>query len=146
MLAYTGHELHELKLFIVVEHLQLVAVYTMLHSRSCNCSNHPRVKVTHAFLQCRCVKVPLFPTIPIDHVIPDVFHLFLRVTDVLFNRKSEGKMGLSDVHKLNLYTHLSSVSGHMSRSTYCRVVARMSGKARVYVLFIQTHLHRVEMM
>ena len=42
-------ELHELKL---VEHLQLVAFYTMVHSRSCNCSNHPRVKVTHAFLQC----------------------------------------------------------------------------------------------
>ena len=39
-----------------------------------------------------------------------------------------------------------SVSGHMSRSTYCRAVARMSGKARVYVLFLQTHLHRVEMM
>ena len=28
---------------------------------------------------------PLFPTIPLDHVIPDVLHLFLRVTDVLFN-------------------------------------------------------------
>ena len=32
-----------------------------------------------------CVHPPLFPTIPLDHVIPDVLHLFLRVTDVLFN-------------------------------------------------------------
>ena len=36
-----------------------------------------------------------------------------------------------------------SVSGHMLHSTYCRAVARMSGKA---ILFLQTHLHRVEMM
>ena len=28
---------------------------------------------------------PLFPTIPLDHVVPNVLHLFLRVTDVLFN-------------------------------------------------------------
>lgn len=28
---------------------------------------------------------PLFPTVPIDHVVPDLLHLFLRVTDVLFN-------------------------------------------------------------
>lgn len=32
-----------------------------------------------------CVHPPLFPTIPLDHVIPDVLHLFPRVTDVLFN-------------------------------------------------------------
>ena len=32
-----------------------------------------------------CAHPPLFPTIPLDHVVPDVLHLFLRVTDVLFN-------------------------------------------------------------
>ena len=32
-----------------------------------------------------CVNQPLFPTIPIDHVVPDVLHLFLRITDVLIN-------------------------------------------------------------
>ena len=32
-----------------------------------------------------CAHAPLFPTIPLDHVVPDVLHLFLRVTDVLFN-------------------------------------------------------------
>lgn len=32
-----------------------------------------------------CVHPPLFPMIPINHIILDVLHLFLRVTDVLFN-------------------------------------------------------------
>jgi len=32
-----------------------------------------------------CAHVPLFPTIPIDHTIVDMLHLFLRITDVLFN-------------------------------------------------------------
>lgn len=32
-----------------------------------------------------CSHPLLFPTIAIEHVIPDVLHLFLRVTDVLFN-------------------------------------------------------------
>ena len=32
-----------------------------------------------------CAHPPLFSTIPLDHVVPDVLHLFLRVTDVLFN-------------------------------------------------------------
>ena len=32
-----------------------------------------------------CARQPLFPSIPIDHVIPDVLHLFLRICDVLVN-------------------------------------------------------------
>jgi len=32
-----------------------------------------------------CVRQALFPTIPIDHIIPDVLHLFLRICDVLIN-------------------------------------------------------------
>jgi len=32
-----------------------------------------------------CVRQPLFHTIPIDHIIPDVLHLFLRICDVLIN-------------------------------------------------------------
>lgn len=32
-----------------------------------------------------CIRQPLFPSIPIDHVIPDVLHLFLRICDVLIN-------------------------------------------------------------
>lgn len=40
---------------------------------------------TKAKTSTRRYNCPLFPTIPLDHVIPDVLHLFLRVTDVLFN-------------------------------------------------------------
>ena len=32
-----------------------------------------------------CVRQPLFPSIPIDHVIPDVPHLYLRICDILIN-------------------------------------------------------------
>ena len=31
------------------------------------------------------VRQPVFPYIPVDHIIPDTLHLFLRVTDVLIN-------------------------------------------------------------
>ena len=32
-----------------------------------------------------CIRQPLFPSIPVDRVIPDVLHLFLRICDVLIN-------------------------------------------------------------
>jgi len=32
-----------------------------------------------------CIRQPLFPSIPVDHVIPDILHLFLRISDVLIN-------------------------------------------------------------
>jgi len=32
-----------------------------------------------------CIRQPIYPTIKIDHTIPDVLHLFLRVCDVLIN-------------------------------------------------------------
>ena len=32
-----------------------------------------------------CKEQPLFPFIPIGHTIPDILHLFLRITDVLIN-------------------------------------------------------------
>ena len=32
-----------------------------------------------------CIHPPLFQNIAIDHIIPDILHLYLRITDVLFN-------------------------------------------------------------
>ena len=32
-----------------------------------------------------CANPPLFQSVPIDHVVPDILHLYLRITDVLFN-------------------------------------------------------------
>ena len=35
--------------------------------------------------RCGCIRQPLFPSIPIDYVVPDILHLFLRVSDVLYS-------------------------------------------------------------
>ena len=43
------------------------------------CCKQPKAK------RFNCTNMPLFPSIPIDHTIVDILHLFLRVTDVLFN-------------------------------------------------------------
>ena len=32
-----------------------------------------------------CINAPLFPTIPLTRITPDVLHMFLRITDVLFD-------------------------------------------------------------
>ena len=32
-----------------------------------------------------CIHSPIFPSIPIEHVIPDILHLFLRISDILIN-------------------------------------------------------------
>ena len=46
-----------------------------------------------------CIQQPLFPSIPIDHVIPDILHLFLRISDTLTNllildlRRMDGMTG-----------------------------------------------------
>ena len=32
-----------------------------------------------------CIHPPLFQNVAIDHVIPDILHLYLRITDILFN-------------------------------------------------------------
>ena len=32
-----------------------------------------------------CVRAPIFPSIPIDHVMIDTLHLFLRIADLLIN-------------------------------------------------------------
>ena len=42
----------------------------------------PSKRVVHKY---GCVRQPLFPSIPIDHVIPDILHLFLRISDVFIN-------------------------------------------------------------
>ena len=35
--------------------------------------------------QMGCIHFPLFQTVPIDDTIPDILHMYLRITDVLFN-------------------------------------------------------------
>ena len=35
--------------------------------------------------QLGCINAPLFPTIPLTHITPDILHIFLWTTDVLFD-------------------------------------------------------------
>ena len=32
-----------------------------------------------------CVREPLFPSVAIDRVVPDILYLFLHITDVMIN-------------------------------------------------------------
>jgi len=43
------------------------------------CCTQPKIK------NFNCAHIPLFPTIPIHHTVVDMLHLFLRITDILFN-------------------------------------------------------------
>ena len=78
------------------------------------CCKHSKAK------RFNCTNMPLFPTVPIDHTVVDMLHLFLRVTDVLFNLlvldirrmdaivkcTSESNLDSSDnLHKLERFLH-----------------------------------------
>ena len=41
--------------------------------------------VQHKDSKYGCIHQPLFPSIPINHIIPDILHLFLRISDTLIN-------------------------------------------------------------
>ena len=41
--------------------------------------------VNNKDLKYGCIHQPLFPSIPIDHIIPDILFLFLRISDILIN-------------------------------------------------------------
>jgi len=49
-----------------------------------------------------CIRQPLFPSIPVDHVIPDILHLFLRISDVLINMYFEDWMNWKTSGEPNL--------------------------------------------
>ena len=59
-----------------------------------------------------CINPPLFPMIPIDHNIPDVLHLFLRITDVLFN------LLITDIRRHDGITQASTSSTKQNSTPY----------------------------
>ena len=78
------------------------------------CCKQPKAK------RFNCTNMPLFPTVPIDHTVVDMLHLFLRVTGVLFNLSaldirrmdaivkciSESNLNSSEnLHKLERFLH-----------------------------------------
>jgi len=56
-------------------------------------------KKTKTQLKYGCIRQPLFPSIPVDHVIPDILHLFLRISDVLINLLILGLRRLDGLEK-----------------------------------------------
>ena len=57
-----------------------------------------------------CSHPPLFPTIPIDHVVTDVLHLFLRITDILFNLLILDTRRLHGIERVTRTDSLSSTN------------------------------------
>ena len=64
-----------------------------------------------------CVQQPLFPTIQIKNVVPDILHLFLRICDVLVNllilelRRMDG---IERATKVKSFTILKNISKYES--------------------------------
>lgn len=52
-------------------------------------------------LKCGCINQPIFPCIPITRVIPDILHLFLRISDVLTNLLILELRRLDGIDKVN---------------------------------------------
>ena len=46
-----------------------------------------------------CAREPLFPSIAVDHVVPDILHLFLRICDVMINLLILELRRLDSIHK-----------------------------------------------
>lgn len=51
-----------------------------------------------------CARQPLFPSIPIVHVIPDILHLFLRICDALINLLILELRRLDGIDRCKLHT------------------------------------------
>ena len=76
-----------------------------------------------------CINIPIFKSIPIDHVVIDTLHLFLRVTDLLINllmelRRQDGLIKLATRVKLdrNKLTHLAKYEHFLNED--CKVSFR----------------------
>ena len=52
-------------------------------------------------LKCGCINRPIFPCIPITRVIPDILHLFLRISDVLTNLLISELRRMDGIDKVN---------------------------------------------
>ena len=61
-----------------------------------SCCEKPKSK------QLGCINPPLFKKIAVDHIIPDILHLYLRITDVLFD------LLISDIRRHDEVTKTSS--------------------------------------
>ena len=62
-----------------------------------------------------CIRNPLFPTIPVHHVIPDILHLFLRITDVLINLLIQDLRRLDGIEKTRILSFSRTEAVNVAR-------------------------------
>jgi len=62
-----------------------------------------------------CIRQPLFPSVPVDHVIPDILHLFLRISDVLINLLILELQRLDGIEKTKLQSFNKGVAVNMAK-------------------------------
>ena len=77
-----------------------------------------------------CIRQPMFPSIPIDHVIPDILHLFLRICDLLINLFIMELRRLDGIEKLTLKKFDRSAATEVVRyenflNTECKISFHM---------------------
>ena len=71
-----------------------------------------------------CIHQPIFPSIPIDHVIPDILHLVLRISDILINLLILELRRMDGIEKLtNKEFKQSTVTNHF---TYLNINCKIS--------------------
>lgn len=62
-----------------------------------------------------CINQPLFPCISIDHIVPDILHLFLRISDVLTNLLILQLRRLDGMDKMNSKSLSLDSADHLIR-------------------------------
>lgn len=77
-----------------------------------------------------CIYQPLFPSIPIDRVIPDILHLFLRISDVLINLLILELRKMDDIEKLTKNEFNQATAKHLDTyitylNTCCKIPFHM---------------------
>ena len=69
----------------------------------------------------------MFPSIPVDHVIPDILHLFLRISDILTNMLILKVRRMDGIEKLWTMEFKQSIVKHLNiYITYLNVNCKIS--------------------
>ena len=74
-----------------------------------------------------CIHEPIFPSIPVDRVIPDILHLFLRISDILINMLILELRRMDGIEKLRTKEFKQSTVKHLNTYiTYLNVNCKIS--------------------
>ena len=74
-----------------------------------------------------CIHQPLFPSVPINHIIPDILHLFLRISDTLINLLILDLRRMDGIEKFRSQEFKSTTAKNVNRYiTYLNVNCKIS--------------------